>query len=75
VAAGKRADLNVIDFENLRIRSPELRYDLPTGASRILQGAEGYLTTLVGGIITRRHDEDTGERPGRLVRGGRAAGT
>jgi N-acyl-D-amino-acid deacylase len=73
VAAGKRADLNVIDFENLRIRSPELRYDLPTGASRILQGADGYLATLVAGVVTRRRDADTGERPGRLVRGAAGA--
>jgi N-acyl-D-aspartate/D-glutamate deacylase len=69
LAAGKRADINVIDLENLRIRRPELRYDLPAGASRILQAAEGYLATLVNGVVTRRHDVDTGERAGRLVRG------
>jgi N-acyl-D-aspartate/D-glutamate deacylase len=69
VAAGKRADLNVIDFEALRIRRPELRYDLPAGASRILQSAEGYLATFVNGVQTRSDDADTGERPGRLARG------
>ncbi|HEV3328473.1 MAG TPA: amidohydrolase family protein [Acidimicrobiales bacterium] len=68
VAVGKRADLNVIDFERLRILAPELRFDLPAGASRILQAAEGYEATLVGGVVTRRRDRDTGERPGRLVR-------
>jgi N-acyl-D-aspartate/D-glutamate deacylase len=68
VAAGARADLNVIDLERLRIRRPELRHDLPAGASRILQPAEGYVATLVGGVVTRRGDEDTGARPGRLVR-------
>jgi N-acyl-D-aspartate/D-glutamate deacylase len=71
VAPGRRADLNVVDLEGLRILPPEVRHDLPTGASRILQGAEGYLATLVGGVVTRRHDADTGARPGRLVRGGR----
>jgi N-acyl-D-aspartate/D-glutamate deacylase len=65
---GKRADVNVIDFERLRILAPELRHDLPAGASRILQGAEGYVATLVNGVVTRRNDVDTGERPGRLVR-------
>jgi N-acyl-D-aspartate/D-glutamate deacylase len=70
VAVGKRADLNVIDFEHLRIRAPEVRFDLPAGASRILQGAEGYLATLVGGAVARRDDADTGARPGRLVRAG-----
>jgi N-acyl-D-aspartate/D-glutamate deacylase len=73
VAVGKRADLNVIDFDRLRIRAPELRYDLPAGASRILQAADGYVATLVNGAVTRRHDADTGERPGRLVRGAAAA--
>ena len=70
VAVGKRADLNVIDFDRLRILAPELRFDLPAGASRILQGAEGYEATLVDGVVTRRHDADTGRRPGRLVRAG-----
>jgi N-acyl-D-amino-acid deacylase len=68
VKPGKRADLNVIDFERLRICRPELRFDLPAGASRILQSAEGYAATLVGGAVTRRDDADTGARPGRLVR-------
>jgi N-acyl-D-aspartate/D-glutamate deacylase len=72
VEVGKRADLNVIDLEALRICPPVLRHDLPTGAARILQPAEGYVATLVNGTVTRRHDVDTGERPGRLVRGGTA---
>ena len=71
VAVGKRADLNVIDLERLRILAPELRFDLPAGASRILQGAEGYVATLVDGTLARRDDADTGARPGRLVRAGR----
>jgi N-acyl-D-amino-acid deacylase len=69
VAEGLRADLNVIDMDRLRIRRPELRHDLPTGASRILQAAEGYVATLVAGEVTREHDADTGARPGRLIRG------
>ena len=69
VAPGMRADLNVIDLPSLTIHAPELRYDLPTGASRIMQAASGYVATLVGGTVTRHLDQDTGERPGRLVRG------
>jgi N-acyl-D-aspartate/D-glutamate deacylase len=68
VAVGKRADINVIDMDRLKIRTPEIRFDLPGGASRILQGAEGYLATLVAGTVTRRNDADTGARPGRLAR-------
>jgi N-acyl-D-amino-acid deacylase len=69
---GLRADINVIDMDRLRIRTPELRYDLPTGASRILQAAEGYVATMVAGTVTREHDVDTGARPGRLIRGPQA---
>ncbi len=69
LAPGRRADLNVIDLDRLTVKAPELRSDLPAGASRILQGAEGYVATLVAGEVTRERDEDCGIRPGRLVRG------
>jgi N-acyl-D-aspartate/D-glutamate deacylase len=42
--------------------------DLPAGGRRMLQGASGYVATIVNGLITRRDGVDTGERPGRLVR-------
>lgn len=73
LAPGRRADINVIDFDDLAICAPELRFDLPTGASRILQGARGYVATMVEGTVVRDHDVDTGARPGRLIRGQRAA--
>jgi N-acyl-D-amino-acid deacylase len=68
VGVGRRADLNVIDLENLTIQAPYARKDLPTGAGRILQPSTGYLATMVAGELVRRHDEDTGSRPGRLIR-------
>ena len=68
---GKKADLNVIDFENLKLRSIKLVNDLPAGGRRLLQKAEGYDYTIVSGEITRKGGEDTGARPGRLVRGAR----
>jgi N-acyl-D-amino-acid deacylase len=68
VGVGRRADLNVIDFENLTIQAPYARADLPTGAGRILQPSTGYLATMVAGELVRRRDEDTGVRPGRLIR-------
>lgn len=43
--------------------------DVAIRASRILQPSAGYVATLVNGVTTRRHDADTGERPGRLVCG------
>ena len=68
---GKRADINVIDYDNLSIFAPEMAYDLPTGAPRLLQEATGYKATLVAGEIVRQDDEFTGARPGRLIRGRR----
>jgi N-acyl-D-amino-acid deacylase len=70
LAPGLRADLNVIDHANLKLGELELRRDLPAGGMRLMQGAHGYLATLVNGVLTRRFDQDTGARPGRLVRGG-----
>ena len=68
---GKKADLNVIDFDNLQLRSIKMVHDLPAGGRRLLQKAEGYDYTIVSGEVTRRNGEDTGARPGRLVRGAR----
>jgi N-acyl-D-aspartate/D-glutamate deacylase len=68
VAVGKRADLNVIDFDHLSIGRPELRHDLPAGGRRFLQPAHGYIATFVAGAQVRSNDEDTGARPGRLAR-------
>ncbi len=65
---GKRADINVIDFERLALGALEVRNDLPAGGTRILQPASGYLATFVNGVQTRKDDQDTGARPGRLVR-------
>ncbi|MCF4167329.1 amidohydrolase family protein [Zavarzinia compransoris] len=65
---GKRADVNVIDLDNLRDHMPELHADLPAGGARFLQLSTGYLATLAHGEVTRLNDEDTGARPGRVVR-------
>lgn len=66
---GLRADLNVIDFDNLTVAPPRGFDDLPAGGTRLIQPVRGYLATMVKGRVTRRHDADTGERPGTLVRG------
>ena len=70
VAVGKKADLNVIDFDRLNLRMPEVIADLPTGAKRIVQRADGYVATVVAGAVTLREGNETGARPGRLVRRG-----
>jgi N-acyl-D-aspartate/D-glutamate deacylase len=75
LAPGYRADVNDIDFDNLRAPRPEVRYDLPAGGRRLLQRADGYLHTLVAGVETYRDGEATGELPGHLVRGTQPAPT
>ena len=72
---GYRADVNVIDFDNLAVRGPELAYDLPAGGRRVMQRADGYLHTIVGGEETYASGEATGALPGRLVRGAQPAPT
>jgi len=69
LAPGYRADLNVIDFDRLRARRPEVHFDLPAGGRRLLQRADGYLHTLVAGEEIMNDGEPTGALPGRLVRG------
>lgn len=68
IAPGMRADLNVIDFDNLRVRVPEIVHDLPTGGARLQQRADGYLATIVAGEVTYRNGEATDALPGRLIR-------
>ena len=68
---GKRADINLIDFDRLRLHTPEVVNDLPAGGKRLVQGAEGYEATLVAGTPVFERGEHTGAKPGRLVRRGR----
>jgi N-acyl-D-amino-acid deacylase len=69
VAPGYLADLNVIDFEALAVDAPEMLYDLPAGGRRLVQRARGYAATVKRGVVVREHDQATGARPGRLLRG------
>ena len=69
IAPGYRADLNVIDFANLGLEPPVVVHDLPAGGKRIVQRARGYRHTFVHGTEVARDGEDTGARPGRLLRG------
>jgi N-acyl-D-aspartate/D-glutamate deacylase len=71
LAPGKRADLNVIDFDALRLHVPEIVHDLPAGGRRMLQRATGYRHTFVAGVEVVADGESTGATPGRLVRGAR----
>ena len=71
IAPGKKADLNLIDFERLRVHPPELVYDLPAGGRRLVQRADGYEMTMLSGVPVLEKGVRTEALPGRLVRAGR----
>jgi N-acyl-D-amino-acid deacylase len=70
---GLRADVNLIDFEGLRMHKPEIVHDMPAGGRRFVQRVDGYRATLVAGTPIFERGEHTGALPGRLVRDGRDA--
>jgi N-acyl-D-aspartate/D-glutamate deacylase len=75
IRRGAKADVNVIDYDRLGIRAPEVVYDLPSGGRRLIQRTDGYVATLVSGQIVTCEGQPTGALPGRLVRGPQAGPT
>jgi N-acyl-D-aspartate/D-glutamate deacylase len=69
---GKRADINIVELGKLALPRPTMVRDLPAGGKRLVQGAEGYLATFVGGELIAERGVMTGARPGHLVRMGNA---
>lgn len=69
IAPGYRADVNIIDFEQLGFEAPQMAFDLPANGRRLVQRAHGYTATFVQGQQTVSNDEFTGHLPGRLLRG------
>lgn len=67
LAPGAFADINVIDFDNLYLHTPEMVADFPLGANRFVQRARGFDYTLVNGVVLIDHDELTGALPGTVV--------
>jgi N-acyl-D-aspartate/D-glutamate deacylase len=63
-----KADINVIDFDNLQVRAPRIVHDLPAGGARLQQTADGYLATIVSGEVTYENGAATDALPGRLIR-------
>jgi len=69
LAAGRKADINVIDWDRLGADAPFVVSDLPAGGKRLMQKVHGYDATIVSGAVTFREGTATGTLPGRLVRG------
>src|SRR6202048_1265766 len=70
LAPGRRADVNLSDFDRLRLYQPELVNDLPAGGRRFVQRVDGYEATLVAGTPIFEQGKHTGAMPGHLVRAG-----
>lgn len=68
IKEGFKADINIIDYNNLKLNRPELVRDLPAGGKRFVQYANGYLATIVSGCLVTKDGIATSERPGKLVR-------
>ena len=73
LAAGMKADVNIIDLDALMIHSPEMVYDLPAGGRRLVQKIDGYRYTVQSGEVTYEDGVPTGALPGKLVRGPQSA--
>ena len=65
---GMRADINIIDYDNIGLTKPCLSYDLPAGGKRLIQKSKGYNHTFVKGIEVSHNGEFTGQLPGKLIR-------
>lgn len=72
IAVGYKADLNVIDYDALSLELPYMVSDLPGQAKRLIQKAKGYVDTIVSGEVTFHNGEETGARPGAVIRGPQA---
>ena len=72
LAPGMKADVNVIDFDNLTMDKPEIVYDLPAGGKRFVQKTRGYTASIISGAVAFRDGEPTGVLGGKLIRGSQA---
>lgn len=73
LAPGMKADVNVLDLDGLKLRPPEVVFDLPAHGRRMIQKADGYRATIVAGECVYENGEPTGALPGSLLRGATVA--
>jgi N-acyl-D-aspartate/D-glutamate deacylase len=69
LAPGMQADVNLIDYDALALRPPEMVFDLPAGGRRLVQRAAGYRATVKSGTVIFEDGEPTGALPGAVIRG------
>ncbi len=69
IREGLNADLVVFDPKTVAPRMPEVVNDLPSGATRLKQVANGIRHSIVNGEVFLTDNEHTGSTSGRLFRG------
>ena len=65
---GWHADINIIDYENLRTCHPEYVNDFPHGGGRFIVRSQCYDATIVAGEVVVENCQHTGQRPGKVIR-------
>ena len=71
IAPGWHADLVMFDPATVDHGPERTRYDLPSGAPRLVADAYGITSVLVGGVEVCRDGAATGAMPGTVLRSGR----
>ena len=70
---GYAADLVVFDEANVKPQLPTVEQDLPGGARRLVQKADGIAATIVNGTVAVENGEATGNAAGVVLKGRLAA--
>ena len=73
VKEGYQADLVLLEADRVRPHVPKIETDLPGGARRLVQKADGIRATIVNGAVTLENGASTGNFPGQVIRGAAAA--
>ena len=66
---GMKADIVIFDPKSVEPLMPEVVNDLPSGAKRLKQFAQGILATIVAGEVVLKDNQHTGVLPGQFLRG------
>lgn len=69
VKEGYQADLVLLEADRVRPHLPRIENDLPGGARRLVQKADGIRATIVNGVVTLENGESTGNFSGQVLKG------
>jgi N-acyl-D-amino-acid deacylase len=73
IRTGYAADLVVFDETGIKPQLPTVETDLPGGARRLVQKADGIAATVVNGTVAIENGQATGNSGGQMLKGRLAA--